>query len=153
MSRKGIWFLNTLVHIRVSQQDGKDGISVLEHRAPYADSPPLHIHHWEDEIFHVLEGEIRYQIGDAVQTFGPGATLLVPKGTPHTYRVESRSGGRWLTITAHGDFEQFVRALGREAEREELPPQADRPSSEMVGRLALEARRFRIELVGPPLES
>lgn len=152
MSKKGIWFLNTLVYIRVAQADGKDGISVLEHRVPYGDSPPLHIHHFEDEIFHILAGEMRFQIGDTVQSVGPGASLLAPKGIPHTYRVESSSGARWLTVTAHGDFEQFVRALGREAERDELPPQADRPSSEMIGRLALQARKFRIELVGPPLE-
>ncbi|HEV2246184.1 MAG TPA: cupin domain-containing protein [Terriglobia bacterium] len=152
MSRKGIWFFNNLVHIRVAQQDGKDGISVLEHRMPYGDGPPLHIHHWEDEIFHVLEGEFRFQIGVTVQSFGPSATVLAIKGVPHTYRVDSRSGGQLLTVTAHGDFEQFVRALGREAERDELPPQAGPPSPEAISQLAVEARKFRIEFVGPPSE-
>jgi len=152
MSHERIWFLNTLVHIRVAQQDGKDGISVLEHRMPYGDAPPLHIHHWEDEIVHILEGEFRFQIGAAVQTVGPGATLLATKGVPHTYRVGSRSGGRFLTITAHGDFEQFVRAIGRRAESDELPPQAGPPSPEAISQLAVQAGRFRIELLGPPLE-
>jgi quercetin dioxygenase-like cupin family protein len=152
MSKKGIWFLSTLVYIRVAQAEGNDGLSVIEHRVPYGDSPPLHIHHFEDEIFHVLEGEIRFQVGDKVQSVGPGAILLAPKGIPHTYRVESRSGGRWLTVTAHGDFEQFVRAMGREAERDELPPQDGPPSPEAIQQLTAEARRFRIEVVGPPLE-
>ncbi|WP_147023297.1 cupin domain-containing protein [Microvirga aerophila] len=61
---RSIWFLNTHVIIRVSARDGSDGISVLEHRARQGDSPPLHIHHDEDEIFHVLEGEVRYRVGD-----------------------------------------------------------------------------------------
>ncbi|HEX5411572.1 MAG TPA: cupin domain-containing protein [Terriglobia bacterium] len=152
MSKKGIWFLNSLVYIRVSQQDGQDGISVIEHRVPHGDSPPLHIHHFEDEIFHVLEGDMRFQVGDKVQSVGPGAILLAPKGIPHTYRVESPSGGRWLTVTAHGDFEQFVRAMGREAERDELPPQDGPPSPEAIAQLATKARSFRIEVVGPPLE-
>ncbi|HEV2246562.1 MAG TPA: cupin domain-containing protein [Terriglobia bacterium] len=152
MSNKGTWFLNNLVHIRVAQQEGKDGISVLEHRMAYGAAPPLHIHHWEDEISHILEGEFRFQIGVTVQSFGPGATLLAIKGVPHTYRVDSRSGGRLLTVTAHGDFEQFVRAIGRRAERDELPPQAGPPSPEAISQLAEEARKFRIEFVGPPLE-
>jgi hypothetical protein len=37
-----IWFLNSCVTVRVSYEDGSDGISVLEHQAPHGDSPPLH---------------------------------------------------------------------------------------------------------------
>ena len=81
-----LWFLNTYVTIRVSAQDGSDGISVLEHRASQGDSPPLHIHHDEDEIFHVLEGEVRYRVGDQERLARAGETLLTPKGIPHTSR-------------------------------------------------------------------
>src|SRR5437016_574463 len=35
-----LWFLDTEVVIRISEADGGDGISVLEHFAPFADSPP-----------------------------------------------------------------------------------------------------------------
>src|SRR5579884_3465356 len=112
-----IWFLNTLVDIHVSEADGKDGISVLEHRAPFGDSPPLHVHHTEDEIFHIIDGEFRMNIAGEIRRCGPGGILLAPKGIPHTYRVDSSTGGRWITVTAHGDFERFVRAAGRRAER------------------------------------
>jgi uncharacterized cupin superfamily protein len=37
---------------------------VLEHRVPHGDSPPLHVHRNEDEVFHVLEGELRFVAGD-----------------------------------------------------------------------------------------
>ena len=36
-----LWFLDTRVVIRVSCDDGADGVSVLEHQAAYGDSPPL----------------------------------------------------------------------------------------------------------------
>lgn len=58
---RSLWFLNTYVTICISSRDDSDGISVFEHRASQGDSPPLHIHHDEDEIFHVLEGEVRYE--------------------------------------------------------------------------------------------
>jgi quercetin dioxygenase-like cupin family protein len=151
MEERALWFLNTLVRVRVAEADGKDGLSVLEHQAPSGDSPPLHIHNTEDEIFHILEGEFRIQVGDDVRVYGPGSLLVAPKGIPHTYYVESSSGARWVTVTAHGDFERFVRTLARVAERDELPPPADPPSPEEAEHLATTAKGFGIELVGPPL--
>ena len=124
-SANQLWFQDSLVTIRVSTAEGQDGISVLEHRVPYGFSPPLHLHRTEDEIFHVLEGEFRVQVGDQEHRLRAGDILLGPKGVPHTYRVESAAGGRCVTITVRGDFERFVRAVSRPAQRPELPEPAD----------------------------
>ncbi|WP_211103956.1 cupin domain-containing protein [Skermanella pratensis] len=78
-----LWFLDTEVLVKVSHVEGSDGISVLEHRAPHGDSPPLHIHRNEDEIFQVLEGEIHFRVADTDVQAIAGDTLLAPKGTPH----------------------------------------------------------------------
>ena len=146
---RSLWFLNTYVTIRISSRDGSDGISVLEHRASQGDSPPLHIHHDEDEIFHVLEGEVRYRVRDQEHRASTGETLLTPKGIPHTYRVESAEA-RMLTIT-RGEFETFIRAFGRPAEWQGLPDPSGPPTPEQAEALARACRQFRIELVGPPL--
>lgn len=82
---------------------------------------------------------------------GAGEVLLVPKGVPHTYRVESPAGGRWLTITVRGDFERFVRAMARPAERVALPDPAGEHSPEAEEELTSIASTFGIEIVGPPL--
>jgi quercetin dioxygenase-like cupin family protein len=145
-----LWFLDTLKTVRVRHDDGQDGISVLESLAPHGDSPPLHVQS-EDEIFHVLEGELRMRAGDADVRLSPGETLLAAKGVPHTYRVESSGGARFLVITRGGDFERFVRAVGRPAERTELPAREGPPTPEQVGALAASAREHGIEFVGPPL--
>jgi quercetin dioxygenase-like cupin family protein len=151
MRENNIWFLNTWVTIQVSHSEGSDGLSVLEHRAPFGDSPPLHVHHTEDEVFHILEGEFRFQLGKEQARYGPGTILLAHKGIPHTYRVESEKGGRFITVTARQDFEDFVRAVGRPAERNELPPPGEPPTSEAMATLGGIAQDFGIELVGPPL--
>ena len=122
-----LWFLDTLVCVRVSHRDGTDQISVLEHAARRGDSPPLHVHVNEDEVFHILEGEFRFQIGTEQLHGGAGDTVLAPKGVHHTYRVESE-GGRWLTVTA---------------------PRP--PTQEAIEALTRMAQRFGIEIVGPPL--
>ena len=151
-STEQLWFLNTLHTVRVRHDEGEDGISVMETLASHGDSPPLHVHQTEDEIFHVLEGQLRIRAGDADVTIGAGETLLAPKGAPHTYRVESREGARWLVITTRGDFERFVHALSRPAERPELPAAEGPPTPEQVDALAAADREHGIELVGPPLD-
>jgi uncharacterized cupin superfamily protein len=145
-----LWFLNHLVTVHASHDAGEDGISVLESRAPYGSSPPLHVHRREDELFHVLEGELRLRADDADIRLGAGESLLAPKGVPHTYRVESRDGARWLVITRRGDFERFVRAQSRPAERPELPARQGPPDREAF---AAAARAHQIDLVGPPLDA
>jgi mannose-6-phosphate isomerase-like protein (cupin superfamily) len=151
-STEHLWFLNALETVRVRHDEGQDGISVLESHAPHGESPPLHVHQTEDEIFHVLEGELRVRVRDTEVKIGAGETILAPKRVPHTYRVESREGARWLVITRRGDFERFVRAFSRPAERPELPTPQGRPTPEQADALAAAARENGIELVGPPLD-
>ncbi|HEX6639825.1 MAG TPA: cupin domain-containing protein, partial [Thermoanaerobaculia bacterium] len=131
---------------------GSDGLSILEHHAPFADSPPLHVHRSEDEVFHVLEGELRLHSADGDVRLRTGDIGIALRDVPHTYRVESKEGARWLTITARGDFERFVRAASRPAGSPQLPPAPPGPPTpEQQEALASLARRFDIEIVGPPL--
>ena len=146
-----LWFLNTLVQVRVPNEEGSDGLSVIENRAPFGDSPPLHIHLTEDELFLILEGQFRFVAGGEERRAGPGDAVLTRKGVPHTYRVESQEGGRWLIVTTHGDFERFVRELSRRADTAELPPAGGPPTPEQVEALGEVAARHHIELVGLPL--
>ena len=45
----------------------------------------LHVHHSDDEAWHVLEGELSFRYGDRTETAGPGTTVFVPAGMAHTY--------------------------------------------------------------------
>ena len=92
-----------------------------KHRAPFAHSPLLHVHHNEDEIFHVLSGELRCRVDGRDIPLRAGETLLAERSVPHTFVVESEGGATFLTMTARGDFERLVRAMGRPAERDVLP--------------------------------
>jgi hypothetical protein len=77
--------------------------------------------------------------------------LRAPKQLSHSYRVESRDGARWLTITAHAQFERFVRAFGRQPPRPGLPDPSGAPTPEQAAALAAACRNYGIEIVGPPL--
>ena len=114
-------------------------------------SPPYHVHHTEDEGFHVIEGELAILLDGNLSRLHAGETLCAPKGIPHTYCVVSERA-RWLAITTKGDFERFVREASRPAEAPELPPHAGPPTEEQQRALAELCLRHGIELIGPPLD-
>jgi quercetin dioxygenase-like cupin family protein len=147
-----LWFLNTLVKIRVPHVSGRDQIAVLEHLAPFGDSPPLHIHRNQDEGFIVLEGNLRVLMDGKETTASAGDFMLAPQGLPHSYRVLSDTA-RFVTITRGPDFEGLVRHLGRPAPRDELPAPAPPPTPDQIAGLVAACKTFGIDVVGPPLLS
>jgi hypothetical protein len=118
---------------------------------PHGDSPPLHIHRNEDEIFHIIEGKMRFQVGQDQIVVGAGETVVAPKGIPHTFRVESSEGVRCLTVTKGPDFEGLVRMAGIPVAVEELPPPAGAPTPEMIEALVRACQTNNIDIVGAPL--
>lgn len=145
-----LWFKGTLVNIRVSGTSGVDRISVIEHRMPYGESPPLHIHRNEDEVFHILEGTMRFHVDGKDTIAHAGQILLAPKGIPHSFRVESPAGARCLTITTGGDFENMVREMGVAAPSADMPPAVE-PTPEMIAALTEACARNGIDVIGAPL--
>jgi mannose-6-phosphate isomerase-like protein (cupin superfamily) len=60
---------------------------------------PLHVHHADDEAWYVLEGALRFRLGEETVEAGPGAGVFAPKGTPHAY-ANARRGelARYLLV-------------------------------------------------------
>ena len=45
----------------------------------------LHVHHADDEAWHVLEGTLHFRFVDGEVDVPAGGTVFVPAGVPHTY--------------------------------------------------------------------
>lgn len=147
---QSLWFGNTLVTILVSPGQGNDGTCLIEHRMPYGESPPLHVHRNEDEVFHVLSGTLRLQVDGRQLQLEAGQSAIAPKGLPHSFRVESAEGAHVLTITRGGDFESMVRAASRPAQTADLPTPVA-PSPEAIAALTRLCCENGIDIVGAPL--
>ncbi len=153
MSADGLeraWFLNTLVVIRVPPEQGTDELCVMEHHAPKGDSPPLHVHRDQDEVFALLAGEARFHLSGRDIEARTGDCFLVPKGEPHSYLATSAEGVRFLTITRGDGFIGLVREVGRAPKTDGLPAPGRPPSPEQAA-LAQIALKHGVEFVGPPL--
>ncbi len=147
---ESLWFKGTLAKIRLGLAQGRTDLAIIEQWLPYGESPPLHIHRNEDEIFLMIEGTMRFVVGGKEIVARAGDTLLAPKEVPHTFRVESPEGAHCFTITTGSDFEKLVRAFGSPALSDELPPPME-PTPEMIEALTRTCRENGIDIVGPPL--
>ena|SRR5262245_23464920 len=56
----------------------------------------LHVHHSDDEAWHVLEGQLTFRYTDRIETAGPGQTVFVQAGVAHTY--SAGNGARYLIV-------------------------------------------------------
>jgi len=73
-----------------------DGQSFAVHEWRGSGPPYLHVHHADDEAWHVLEGTLRFRFADSEVDVPAGTTVFVPAGVPHTYRATDDA--RYLII-------------------------------------------------------
>jgi hypothetical protein len=110
--------------------------------------PPLHVHQVDDEVFHVLDGELTVFTELGSTTLGPGQTALAPRGVAHTFRIETEEA-HWLVACSPGGFDRFIAAIGVEAKGPGLPPEPIAPDLDAAAELEAETG-YRIDLIGPP---
>lgn len=100
-------WMGTKYSIAAINRDSAGLIGVFEGVVPAGDGPPIHIHHNEDEVICVLEGEYEFWLDGNTTRGGPGTSIFLPRGVPHTFRVRGRNPGRNLGIVTPGGFENF----------------------------------------------
>jgi hypothetical protein len=91
----------------ISAQSGDDGRSVRGTSLVIQDWPaeglasevaPLHVHHADDEAWHVIAGALRFRFADREVTAGAGSTVLVPAGVAHTFGNAGPEPSRYIII-------------------------------------------------------
>ncbi len=138
------WWLGSLM---INKVEGP-GMSLVDHLVPPGYAPPLHIHHRQDEVFMITEGEFTMTCGDETWQAGPGAVIFLPRGIPHRFQASEAGPARTQIITVPGGFCELVAELGEPATELTLPgPDVQMPDAARVGAV-MEAHG--IEPVGPP---
>ena len=75
----------------------------------------LHVHHADDEAWHVLEGRLRFRFADRVVEVAAGGTVFVPAGVAHTYEAQD---ARYLIVLTPR-LASLIEELQRTADRSE----------------------------------
>ncbi len=107
------------------------------------DGPPKHIHKNEDEAFYVLEGEVKFLLGETTSIAKAGSFVLVPRGTVHAWCRAGQEPAKVLALFSPPGFEQFF---------DEAVDLDVTDTEAFVAKAEELAEKYNMEIVGPPLE-
>jgi quercetin dioxygenase-like cupin family protein len=149
--------------ILLQSADSDGVIAIAEHTAaPDWEGPPLHRHAF-DEAYHVLDGELTFQLGDELLTAGRGQFAFVKGGEPHTLANLTDAPARYLLVTTPAEPYPETIVVGPrigEAERERPARPLTSPHARVnvlvrgpdsAGRVAVMDNVVSADTAGPPL--
>src|SRR5436305_14365092 len=83
-----IWFLRNRMTVKATAETTGGAFGLVETQIAPGFSPPLHVHHREDEAFYVLEGEVTMRCGERSFRATAGSFAWLPRDVPHPLIVE-----------------------------------------------------------------
>ncbi len=129
------WQVDILwVMLATGEQTGGN-YSLMWELCPKGSGSPPHYHD-QDEQFYLMDGEITYKAGDQTLEASGGSFVLIPRGTVHSFRVDSEAATLLNSYTPAG-FERTIVELGEPAQERTLPPEGLPMTGDMEKVIAL----------------
>ena len=114
--------------------------------APGGGTPP-HIHHREDEAFHMLEGSLTFQVGGNTITASAGDFAFLPRGIAHSFKNIGDGCAKALVLTTPAGLESFfAEVFDHATDRLTTPPPQ---SKDLIPRALAAAPKYGLELLPP----
>jgi quercetin dioxygenase-like cupin family protein len=131
------------VLVKLSGADTGGHCAIMEIRTSPGSGPPLHRHQREDESFYVLEGNYEFEVDGKRTLAGPGCYVYAPRGTAHAFRnLSGTTTGRMLVTVQPAGLDDYFAEFS----------EAVRGRGLNMSVLIPIARKYGVELLGPPLE-
>jgi mannose-6-phosphate isomerase-like protein (cupin superfamily) len=108
-------------------------------------APPPHHHDDCSELFHILEGRVRFDVNELSVEAGPGESVLVPRNAIHTFQPVADSHSRVITIFAPGGFDRWFRDMGVPVDDPNARELSTRP--EVIERILRDSIRYHMHIV------
>jgi quercetin dioxygenase-like cupin family protein len=137
--------------ILVAGQDTAGKYTLIDMHVPPGGGPPPHRHDFE-EMFTVLDGEVRATFRGETITVKAGETVNVPANAPHSFTNASETPSRLLCLCAPAGQEEFFLLVGQQvATRTEAPPPlSDEQQQAFIAKSQRLAPEFKTDLLPPP---
>jgi quercetin dioxygenase-like cupin family protein len=125
---------------KITGEDTDGQFDYVEGTIQHLGGPPMHVHHFQDETFYVVEGELRFTVGEEMLDLRAGDFAYIPRGVAHGYVNMKQEPVRGLGVFVPGGFDRFMDEVGQ-------LPQGP-PDPEKMRELG---EKYGQEVVGPPL--
>jgi len=138
------WFLGSACVIKATSDQTGGKFAAVEFRGPRGFGSPIHVHGDDDEFFVVLEGDVRFRLGDEEVDVGPRSFVYGPRRVAHGFTMNSDTG-RVLLFFGPAGVEEFFREASAYAA---TVPQGEPPDPKTMGEIGA---RHGQQTVGPPM--
>ncbi len=119
--------------------------AMFEAYVPAGNGSPPHVHHREDEMFYVIEGEFEFNVAGEPKRLGAGDFLLGQRGVPHNFKNVGMLPGRMLITVTPAGFEGFFAEIGIELGSKDDEPIP--PTAEDIEKLIQAAPKYGVEIM------
>ena len=97
---------------KVSGRDTDGAMCVFEFTG--GSCGPRHLHHDQDEWLYIVDGELKFDVGDKRFHAAAGESVFIPRGVPHAWACVSGNPGKVINVyQPAGRMEEFFRAVGK----------------------------------------
>lgn len=143
-----VWYAGNLMEFKLDRESSNGGLTLIDVMFRQGEEPPVHVHHNEDELYFVLEGEVRFWVGEEEFEANPGTLVFLPRDVPHALAVEQPGVARMLLQWFPSNrLEEYFVEMGMESSAALLPPPAGQLDTQ---KMAAALAKFGIEVLGPP---
>jgi len=73
--------------VKLNGKDTNGQFTLIEQYNDPGIEIPMHVHDDEDEVFHVLSGELQVKVGEETKLLKAGDVGFCPRGIPHSWKV------------------------------------------------------------------
>lgn len=141
------WGPGSLMTFLITGKETGGAFFLSEISVPPGGGPPPHIHHREDESFHLLEGTLMIRVGDDTLTASPGDFVYLPRGVAHSFKNTGDLTAKALVLNTPAGLENFFEEVfDLTVDRSAPPPPV---SKELIARSLAAAPRYGMELLPP----
>lgn len=115
---------SNILDVKISGSDTDGDMAIFEQTSiSQGRGTPLHIHPLQDEVFYVLKGSYKFQVGDDKFDLSTGESIFMPRNLPHAWTQVSEKGRMTVIFQPAGKMEDFfvtMAALDHEPTKEEI---------------------------------
>ena len=119
-------YMGSIMTIPVRGESTRGRLAVVEARSRPGNEPPPHVHEWEDELFHLLEGSAEFYCGKDRFVADAGDYLFIPQGVAHAMTFLSLAVRLVGVLSAAGEHpvasDRYFLAMSEPATSLDLPP-------------------------------
>ena len=129
--------------LKISGEQTGGAFTLLEAVVPLGGGSPPHIHHLEDKVFVILEGELVVTVAGRTLPTPVGTVISVPKATEHSYAAVGTVPVRMMFLYVPAGMDKMFGEIGKPAQPGVAAPPA---TQEDVAKLLAAAAKYNFTI-------